>query len=176
MTQTTNLRGIVEDMIHKLGEATEPGETLGTSRADVRLVGQQYQEAKVGKFTLGCDEPVPIGGTDKAPTPLEFFMSAIGFCENVMFTRHATLLNLRFDWLETSVRGHWDRRGQYGIGGAEPSFKDVTVEIKVTTKDSVEKVVEVTRRTHKGCPMHATIVKAMKVTDKLFVNGTEIPL
>jgi hypothetical protein len=24
--------------------------------------------------------------------------------------------------------------------------------------------------------MHATIVKAMKVTDKLFVNGTEIPL
>ncbi len=153
-------------MIRKLGEATEPGQTLGTSRADVRLVGQQYQEARVGKFSLACDEPVPVGGTDRAATPLEFFMSAIGFCENVMFTRHAALLNLQFDSLETSVRGHWDRRGQYGIGGAEPSFKDV----------SVEKVVEVTRRAHKGCPMHATIVKAMKVTDKLFVNGKEIPI
>ncbi len=52
----------------------------------------------------------------------------------------------------------------------------MTVETKVATKDSVEKVVEVTRRAHKGCPMHATIVKAMKVTDKLFVNGKEIPL
>jgi uncharacterized OsmC-like protein len=176
MEQTVNFRSIVEDMIRKLGEATEPGQTLGTSRADVRLIGQQYQEAKVGKFILACDEPVPLGGTDKAATPLEFFMSAIGFCENVMFTRHAALLNLQFDSLETSVRGHWDRRGQYGIGGAEPSFKDVTVETKVTTKDPVEKVVEVTRRTHMGCPMHATIVKAMKVTDKLFVNGTEIPL
>ena len=176
MEQTMNFRGIVEDMIRKLGEATEPGQTLGTSRADVRLVGQQYQEARVGKFSLACDEPVPVGGTDKAATPLEFFMSAIGFCENVMFTRHASLLNLQFDSLETSVRGHWDRRGQYGIGGAEPSFKDVTVETKVATKDSVEKVVEVTRRAHKGCPMHATIVKAMKVTDKLFVNGKEIPL
>jgi len=176
MEQTVTFRGIVEDMIRKLGEATEPGQTLGTSRADVKLTGRQYQEAKVGKFTLACDEPVPVGGTDKAATPLEFFMSAIGFCENVMFTRYAALLNLQFDSLETSVRGHWDRRGQYGIGGAEPSFKDVTVETKVTTKDSVEKVVEVTRNTHRGCPMHATIVKAMKVTDKLFVNGKEIPL
>jgi len=176
MEQTTNFRGIIEDTIHKLEEATTPGQTVGTSRADVGLIRQQYQEATVGKFTLACDEPQPLGGMDKAPTPLEFFMASIGFCENVMFTRHATLLNLQFDSLETSVRGHWDRRGQYAISGSEPSFKDVTVETKVTTKDSVEKVVEVTRRAHKGCPMHATIVKAMKVTDKLFVNGTEIPL
>src|SRR5437667_355760 len=56
MDQTMNFRGIVEDMIRKLEEATEPGQTLGTSRADVRLVGQQYQEAKVGKFTLECHE------------------------------------------------------------------------------------------------------------------------
>lgn len=176
MEQTATFRHIVEDMIHKLGEATEPGQTLGTTRADVKLIAQQYQEAKVGKFTLACDEPLPLGGTDKAPTPLEFFMASIGFCENVMFTRHAALLNLQFDSLETSVRGHWDRKGQYAIGGSEPSFKDVSVETKVTTKEPVEKVVEVTRRTHKGCPMHATIVKAMKVTDKLFVNGKEVPL
>jgi uncharacterized OsmC-like protein len=176
MEQTMSFRSIVEDMMRKLGETTDPGQTIGTSRADVKLVGQQYQEAKVGKFTLGCDEPLTVGGTDKAPTPLEFFTSAIGFCENVMFTRHAALLNLKFDSLETSVRGHWDRKGQYGIGGAEPSFKDMTIETKITTKDPVEKVVEVTRHAHKGCPMHATIVKAMKVTDKLFVNGKEIPL
>lgn len=169
-------RGLVDDMMRKLGEATEPGQTIGTSRADVRLIGQQYQESRVGKFTLACDEPLTAGGTDKAATPLEFFTSAIGFCENVMFTRHAALLDLQFDSLETSVRGHWDRRGQYGIGGAEPSFKDMTIETKVTTKDPVEKVVEVTRHAHMGCPMHATIAKAMKVTDKLFVNGKEIPL
>src|SRR2546426_9461431 len=111
MEQTTNFHGIVDDMIRKLGEPTEPGQTLGTSRADVRLIGQQYQEAKVGKVTLGCDEPVPVGGTDRDATPLEFFMSAIGFCENVMFTRHAALLNLQFDSLETSVRVHRERRG-----------------------------------------------------------------
>ncbi len=66
-------------MIRKLREATEPGQTLGTSRADVRLIGQQYQEAKVGKFSLGCDEPVPVGGTDKAATPLDFFMWTVRY-------------------------------------------------------------------------------------------------
>ena len=105
MEQTMNFRGIVEDIIRKMGEATEPGQTLGTTRADVRLIRQQYQEATVGKFTLACDEPQPLGGMDKASTPLEFFMASIGFCENVMFTRHATLLSLQFDSLETSVRG-----------------------------------------------------------------------
>src|SRR5205814_9337369 len=97
MDQTMNFRGIVEDMIRKLEEATEPGQTLGTSRADVRLVGQQYQEAKVGKFTLGCDEPVPVGGTDKAATLLELFMSAIGFCENVVLALHAGRLQPQID-------------------------------------------------------------------------------
>src|SRR2546427_6886377 len=153
MEQTTNFRGIIEDTIHKLEEATTPGQTVGTSRADVRLIRQQYQEATVGKFTLACDEPQPLGGMDKAPTPLEFFMASIWFCENVMFTRHATLLNLQFDSLETSVRGHWDRRGQYAIGGSAPLFKDATVEANVTTKDPAEKTDEATRRTHTGRPM-----------------------
>src|SRR5437879_11430527 len=131
MEQTMNFRGIVEDIIRKLGEATEPDQTLGTTRADVRLIGQQYQEAKAGKFTLACDEPLPVGGTDKAPTPLEFFTAAIGFCENVMFTRHATLLNLQFDSLETSVRGHWDRRGQYGKGGDELYVEELNIMTKI---------------------------------------------
>jgi uncharacterized OsmC-like protein len=50
------------------------------------------------------------------------------------------------------------------------------IETRVTIDDPVEKVIEVTRLTHKMCPMHSTISKAMKVTDKLFVNGQEVPL
>src|SRR5256712_10593138 len=103
MEQTMNFRGIVEDIIRKMGEATEPGQTLGTTRADVRLIGQQYQEAKAGKFTLACDEPLPVGGTDKAPTPLEFFTAALAVSENVTFTPHATLLDPHFDPLATLV-------------------------------------------------------------------------
>src|SRR2546428_11771682 len=107
MEQTMSFRGIVEDIIRKLGEATEPGQTLGTTRADVRLIGQQYQEAKVGKFTLACDEPLPVGGTDRGATPLEFFTAAIGVCENAMVTRPSPLRHLPVGSSATRVRGHW---------------------------------------------------------------------
>jgi putative redox protein len=173
---SADFKTIVERMISGLRAEKDSKKTLGTVRADVKLLGQQYQESKVKDFTLAGDEPVSVGGTNRGPTPLDFFASSIGFCENVMFVRHAALLGLSFESLETSVRGHWDRRGQYEIDGTEPSFKDMTVETKVTTKDSVEKVVEVTRLTHRRCPMHATIAKAMNVTDRLFVNGEEIQI
>ena len=173
---SSNFKSIVEEMRAKVAAVKDPNQTMGTVRADAKLLGQQYQEVKVKDFVIVSDEPVPSGGTDKGPTPLDFFAASVGFCENVMFTRHAALDGLEFDSLETSVRGHWDRRGQYEIDGTSPSFKDMTVETRITMKAPVEKVVQVARITHRTCPMHATIARAMQVTDKLFVNGREVPL
>lgn len=171
-----NFKSIVEELRAKVAAAKDPNQTLATVRADAKLLGQQYQEVKVKDFVIACDEPIPSGGTDKGPTPLDFFAASIGFCENVMFTRQAALRGLEFDSLETSVRGHWDRKGQFEINGANPSFKDLTVETRVTTKAPVDLVAEVARTSHRTCPMHATIVKAMPVTDKLIVNGREVSL
>ncbi len=58
----------------------------------------------------------------------------------------------------------------------ESSFKDMIVETKVTTRVRSKKVVEVVRLAHRRCPMHATVSKAMKVVDKLYVNGQEVPI
>lgn len=173
---SSSFKTIVEELRAKTISATDPKQTLGTAKADSKLQGQQYQEVKLKNFTIACDEPVPSGGTDKAPTPLDYFVASIGFCENVMFTRHAAIHGLEYDSLETSVHGHWDRRGQWETEGTDPAFKDMTVETKVTTKAPINKVVEVARVTHKTCPMRATIGKAMRVTDKLYVNGSEVPL
>jgi putative redox protein len=173
---SADFKNIVEGMISNLKATEDPMQALGTVRANVKLLGQQYQESKVGDFTLVCDEPIGSGGTDKGPTPLNFFVSSIGFCENVTFARHAALHALDLVSLETIVRGHWERKGQFEIDGSDPAFKDMTIETRVTTGDPVEKVVEVARLTHRMCPMHSTISKAMKVTDRLFVNGQEVHL
>jgi uncharacterized OsmC-like protein len=173
---SADFKKVIEGMISNLKTTKDPMQTLGTVRANVKLVGQQYQESKVGDFTLICDEPIASGGTNKGPNPLAFFASSVGFCENVTFARHAALNALDLFSLETIVRGHWERKGQFEIDGSEPAFKDMTIETRVTTNDPVEKVVEVTRLAHSMCPMHSTISKAMKVTDKLFVNGQEVQL
>jgi uncharacterized OsmC-like protein len=166
----------VEKWLAGIQGITDPTKGLGTVRADSKLVGDQLQEAKARDYTLVCDEPASLGGTDKGPNPLEFFMSAVGFCENVTFARFASLRGLELDSLETSVRGHWDRRGQGEWEGIEPTFKDFVVETRITSSAPLEKIREIARTTHARCPMHASIARIGPVVDKLFVNGTEVPL
>ncbi len=166
----------VDRWLAGIQEITDPAKGLGTVRADSRLVGDQLQEARMRDYTLVCDEPSAVGGSDRGPNPLEFFISAVGFCENVTLARFATLRGLEFDSLETSVRGHWDRRGQGEWEGVEPAFKDFVVETRIASSAPLDRIREIVRTTHIRCPMHASIVKIGPVVDKLFVNGVEVPL
>ena len=166
----------VEKWLLGIQEITDSTKGLGTVRADSKLVGDQLQEARMRDYTLVCDEPSSLGGTDKGPNPLEFFVSAVGFCENVTLARFAALRGLEFDSLETSVRGHWDRRGQGQWEGVEPAFKDFVVETRITSGAPLEEIRKLVRTTHLRCPMHASILKIGPVSDRLFVNGAEIPL
>ena len=166
----------VEKWLAGIQEITDPAKGLGTVRADSKLVGDQLQEARMRDYALICDEPSALGGSDKGPNPLEFFMSAIGFCENVTLARFAALRGLALDSIETSVRGHWDRRGQGEWDGIEPTFRDFVVETRTTTGAPLHEIRELVRTTHLRCPMHASILRIGPVTDRLFVNGTEILL
>jgi uncharacterized OsmC-like protein len=150
--------------------------TSSTNRAEVRLVKDQCSEAKVRSFTLVQDEPESVWGTGKGPTPTDYFIASVGFCENVIFARNASIANLAIDSLETTVAGTWDRRGLFDIDGITPGFKSITVETKVTTKDPIQKVVEVANQTHRRCPVHATLSRATEMIFRLNVNGQSVPL
>ena len=173
---SSDFKPYTEQWIRGLNEITDSKQALGTARADATLIGDQASEVKHGTHRLVSDEPTSVGGSDKGPSPLDYFMASIGFCENVTFARYATLNELNFDSLQTTVRGHWDRRGQADSSEIEPAFQDFVVETRVTSTDSIEKIRKVVRIVHKRCAMHATIAKVCKVSDKLIVNGTEVPL
>jgi len=151
-------------------------DTSSTNRAEVRLIKDQYSEAKVRTFTLVQDEPESVWGTAKGPTPTDYFIASIGFCENVIFARNASMANLAIDSLETTVSGTWDRRGLFDIDGVTPAFKTITVETKITTKDPVQRVVEVANQTHRRCPVHATLSRATEMIFRLNVNCHNVPL
>ena len=156
--------------------SNKAADTSSTNRAEVRLVKDQNSEAKVRTFTLVQDEPESVWGTGKGPTPTDYFIASVGFCENVIFARNASMVNLTIDSLETTVTGTWDRRGLFDIDGVKPSFKTITVETKITTKDPVQKVVEVANQTHRRCPVHATLSRATEMIFRLNVNGQSVPL
>ena len=157
-------------------ESNKSADTSSTNKAEIRLIKDQLSEANVRGFTLIQDEPESVWGTGKGPTPTDYFIASVGFCENVIFARNASLANLSIDSLETIVTGTWDRRGLFDIDGVTPNFKAVTVETKITTRDNVQKVVEVANQTHRWCPVHATLSRATQMIFKLVVNGQNVSL
>ena len=110
--------------------------------ADVKLIGAQTSEARIGDFTLRSDEPKSIGGGDSAPALSSIFVAAIGFAENVVFARQAAEHNFDFDSLETKVEAHWDRRGLFGIENIDPSITNVLIETRIATQATQEQVTD----------------------------------
>jgi len=50
-----------------------------TTRAVVRLIEGQLKEARIGEYTIQCDEAKSRKGGGKAPSPLQYFVAATGF-------------------------------------------------------------------------------------------------
>ena len=49
------------------------------SRAVIRLIEDQLKEARVGEYTIFCDEAKSRRGGGRAPGPLSYFIAAVGF-------------------------------------------------------------------------------------------------
>jgi len=98
--------------------------TLATNKAEVKLIKDQRSEAKVRGFTVIQDEPESIGGIGRGPTPTDYFIASVGFCENVIFVRNASLAGLFLDSLETTVTGSLDKRGLFEIDNIRPILQE----------------------------------------------------
>ncbi len=151
-------------------------EVIATNKATAKLISNQLSEGTVRGFKLVQDEPESVAGTGKGPTPTDYFVQAVAFCENVIFARNAALNDLDIQALETTVTGDWDMRGLFDIGPANPSFRNILVETRVSTTGPAKKAVEVAKMTHRRCPIHATLKKATNLSFKLYVNDTETAL
>lgn len=170
-----NQKPAVEKSLRDLKSMSQ-AEAATTSKAVVTLVANQHSIAVTRGFNLVQDEPASVAGGALGPTPTDYFMAALGTCQNVVFVRYAALGQLPIEALETTVAGTWDRRGLYGIGGVDPGFQEITLETRVSTSAPVEKVAEVARRTRRGCPIFATLRRETALTVRLVVNGRPVPL
>ena len=165
----------VEKSIAEL-RAASPAQAATTNRAVVTLVGNQHSIASVRGFGVVQDEPASVAGGATGPTPTDYFIAALGTCQNVVLVRYAALEQIAVEELETTVTGTWDRRGLYGLLGIDPGFQEIAIETRVSTPATAEKVAELVRRTRRSCPIFATLRRETSLTVRLIVNGKAVPL
>ncbi len=102
-------------------------------RAKGSWQGNMRTTVDIREFSFDIDEPVRIGGTDTAPTPMEFVAGAVNGCVSVVVEQVAKELGIEFTALETYSIATQDTRGFAGTADVSPFFHSYRLEIHVET-------------------------------------------
>src|SRR5699024_8680470 len=119
------------------------GERTGVEPTDVPLRRQ--------RFTL--DEPVAAGGTDTAPTPLEYVVGALNGCVTVLVDLVAADLGIAVDHVVTDAVAEQDRDGIAGVPGVRTHFSSVQLDVRVTSTATAEQLDALATEVERRCPM-----------------------
>ncbi|MYL35022.1 OsmC family peroxiredoxin [Pontibacillus yanchengensis] len=109
---------------------------------------------------LVIDEPEKIGGTNEAADPLSTLLSSLAGCETVVANFVAKEIGFDLQSIDFDIKGSLDPRGLMGTEGVRPYFQTVTINAKVHTSESQERINELQRITDERCPVYTTLQAA----------------
>lgn len=130
------------------------------------------QHGKSFRFT--CDEGVWNGGHGTAPTPLRYFLSGIGFCQQVWFVKCAALMGIPIVSLNISVKTRLDIRGELGVQGIDAGLQEIIIRTEISTEMDHDDVRKLAHKVEERCPIYITLKRAMPTRHRVIHNGVEI--
>jgi uncharacterized OsmC-like protein len=122
----------------------------------------------VGQFKF--DEPISHGGTGLGPTPLQGVLGALCACKSVTFSRTAQEMDFKYDSIEYDAAFTIDIRGRKGMRGVTPHFQTVKLEVKVRTKEDLDRLDAVVEETQNRCPVYNLIKDAGVKIDTVWLR------
>lgn len=117
-------------------------------------------EVKAGKHTVILDEAAQMGGKDAGANPLQYLLSALAGCENVTANFVAKELKFDLQGITFEINGEFDPRGFMGDPSVRTYFETITVNAKVQTTESEERIKELQELVEKRCPVYGTLKAA----------------
>lgn len=123
-------------------------------KATSKRVGRLKNENTVRDFTFTIDEPVKLGGTNEAPTPMEYILGSFNGCVLIVIEIVAKEIDFTFKKLEAESIGVIDRRGLKGIDNINPQFQEVANTIWFETEEHEDRLNELKEIVKKRCPAY----------------------
>lgn len=162
-------RKIVAELLTKRKEGPDSDPYLrGTERVDVKYMGDLKFQVKKTNFQFQVDEPLDRGGDNTAPNPLAYFVAGAASCLTMQYVRVAMATGIKIDGLELMARAHSSRR-------LRGSFTDMIYEVRIESKESPAKIIDLGKEAEDMCFAHQTLLKAgVKMTTVIHLNGKQI--
>lgn len=108
-------------------------------------VGQE-DTSRQETFTMECDHPNVLLGEDKAATPVEVVLHALGSCLTGAMVYHAAANGIDIEGAESSLKGGCDLHGFLGLDPeVRKGFDGITVRLKVKSDASEEQLLNLAK-------------------------------
>lgn len=127
---------------------------IRTVRASSQRLSRFRNENTIRSFSFLIDEPVKLGGTDTAPTPMEYVLGSFNGCILIVIEMIAAEMKLEIRDLHAESTGTVDRRGLFGTADVSPHFQEVHNSVLFYTDEPLEKIEELKERVKKRCPAY----------------------
>jgi uncharacterized OsmC-like protein len=158
----------IEDTV-RLWQA-EPDKAKGKPTVIARAEGGEAV-MEHGSFSWRTDMPVPLGGTNEAPSPTALLLSALAGCA-VVFIRDtlAPQLAVTVDAIEATAECVTDARGLLGMNGVAPDLSNVGLTIAIQSPEDEDAVRRVYQAWQERCPVYLALTKALPVATSLDIK------
>ncbi|GAA4000309.1 hypothetical protein GCM10022408_09210 [Hymenobacter fastidiosus] len=139
------------------------------NQAVVVKVGPEALVADVqaGRHTYFVDEPVPVGGQDRGPTPYDLLLSALGACTAITLRLYATQKKWPLEGIE--VRLSHQRVHAQDCEQCEQSgqmLEEVRKELRLIGPLSDEQRQRLEAISQK-CPVQKTLMSSLRIVTRL---------
>jgi uncharacterized OsmC-like protein len=150
----------LREMRKKMGLAIKQGvpaeKFLNHLTASAEQVQNLHMKVQVRDHEVHIDEPVPMGGDDFAPSPLETLLAAVAGCKETTWVLASSILDMAVDKVEVNVEGSIDRR--YMQDPSVPArLQSIRITSRVTTSEPQEKMEMVFGRLQQMLPMTGSL-------------------
>ncbi len=108
------------------------------------------------------DEPKQMGGKDEGANPLGSFLASLAGCENAIANMVAKEIGFDLQGIEFDIRAEMNPEGMMGNKDVRPYFQSVSINARVKTSESEERLTELQQIVDSRCPIY-TVLEAANV-------------
>ncbi len=139
-----------------------------------KVVQDYLNEARVRDHVFLSDEPPARGGSDKGPSPLEYFVAGFSLCQQVLLVEYAARMGIELDSVEIDADGLVPSKGQYGVKDSKPGIVEIKYKLKLQSKESKERIMKLIETVENYCPAVNTLKNPPVLSCEIILNGETI--
>jgi len=120
---------------------------------------------KAGKFEMIIDEPIPMGGTDLGPSPIQVLLMSLAGCLNVTGHEVAKQRGMKLNGLKIKIEGTMNPCTFMGCSYDERAgFQQINVTMDTDFENATdEEIVSWMKETEMRCPVTDNIKDSTKI-------------